>query len=64
MKKLLSLTLALAIIICAIPFGAFTFTASAAISGYYTYSVSNGEAAITDVDPSIILTTGVPRGDK
>ncbi len=33
MKKLLSLVLTIAIIICAVPFGAFAFTASAEISG-------------------------------
>ena len=33
MRKLLSLFLAIAIIICAVPLGAFTFTASAATSG-------------------------------
>lgn len=36
-----------------LPFGLFTVTANAATSGYYTYSVSNGEATITDVSTSI-----------
>ena len=53
MKKLLSIILTVALILCAVPFGAFTLTASAATSGYYTYKVSNGKATITDVDTYI-----------
>ena len=58
MKKLLSLFLAVAVIIYAVPFGAFTFTASAEekieyTEDYYTYKVLNGEVTITDVDAAI-----------
>ena len=42
MKKILSVTLALVLLLSVIPTGIFTFTASAATSGYYTYTVSNG----------------------
>lgn len=59
-KKLLSFALTLAIIVCAIPLGTFTFTASAATSGYYTYTVSNGEATITDVKTSISGNVTIP----
>ena len=56
MKKLLSLVLAFAIMLCAVPLGAFTFTAKAATEytdGFYTYTVENNKATITDVDTSI-----------
>ena len=53
MKKVLSIILTVALILCAVPLGAFTLTASAATSGYYTYTVSNGEATITDVKTNI-----------
>ena len=63
MKKLLSLVLALAIIVCVVPFGAFTLTASAAtdgIEGYYTYTVENDEVTITAVDTSISGVITIP----
>ena len=51
MKKFLSIVLAVAIIICAMPLGVFTFTASAETQYYtegnYDYKVENGEAIIT-----------------
>ena len=53
MKKLLSIILAVALMLCALPLGAFTLTASAATEGYYTYEISNDAATITDVDESI-----------
>ena len=50
MKKALSFILAVFMVASVLP---FSLTASAEKSGYYTYSVSNGEATITDVDASI-----------
>ena len=56
-KKILSLILALALVLPIAPTELFNITADAAItsgtSGYYTYSVSNGEATITAVHSSI-----------
>ena len=60
MKKLLSFVLAIAIMVCVVPFGAFTLTASAATSGNYTYTVSGGEATITDVSESISGAITIP----
>lgn len=53
MKKLLSFVLSITIIICAVPIGAFTLAVNAQTDGYYTYTVSNGEATITYVDNAI-----------
>ena len=53
MKKLLSLILTIVLLISMVPLGAFTLTVSAASSDYYTYTVSDGKATITDVDTSI-----------
>lgn len=53
MKKLLSICLVISLIITAMPLGTFEFKASAAKSGYYTYTVSDGNVTITDVDTSI-----------
>ncbi len=53
MKKFLSLILVTAILFSACFTGMFNITSSAATSGYYTYSVSNGEATITDCKTSI-----------
>ncbi len=53
MKKLLSTLLAIMLIISVVPLGAFSFDVSAETDGYYTYTVSNDEATITDVDTSI-----------
>jgi len=53
-RKLLSLLLTLALLVTAVPFsGAGILTASAETDGYYTYTISNGEAIITGVDQSI-----------
>ena len=51
MKKLLSILLTAIILIGIFPIGAIT--ANAARSGYYTYTISNGEVTITDVDDTI-----------
>ncbi len=53
MKKLLSTLLAIMLIISVVPLGAFSFSASAETDGYYTYTIENDEATITDVDTSI-----------
>ena len=42
------------------PLGLFTITASAATSGYYTYTVSNGEAEITYVNTYISGAVTIP----
>ena len=59
MKKTLKKTLLtlLAIITMTV---IFCFGASAATSGYYTYTVTNGEATITDVDTTISGNVTVP----
>lgn len=51
MKKLLTILLSIVIIFCALPFG--TLTVSALSEGYYTYTVSNGEAEIIECNSSI-----------
>ncbi len=51
MKKFLSTILAITVVVLTLPFS--TMTTSAATEGCYTYTVSNGEATITDCDPSI-----------
>ncbi len=48
MKKSLSVFIATAILFSVYFIGMFNINASAATSGYYTYTVSNGEAIITD----------------
>lgn len=53
MKKAVSIVLTLLLMLQVLPLGIFTFTASAATEGYYTYTVSGGKATITDVDTSI-----------
>ena len=52
MKKLIATILSLVLIIAVCPTGLFSFTAGAETSGIYTYSVSNGEATITNCDKS------------
>ena len=52
MKKLLSILLALIICFSAMPLGVFNVTATALTEDNYTYSVSNGEATITDFPTS------------
>ena len=56
-RKILSLLLALAMVLPLCPEGLFSFTANAVVtggaSGWYTYTVSNNEATITEVNTSI-----------
>ncbi|MDY5991567.1 MAG: leucine-rich repeat protein, partial [Oscillospiraceae bacterium] len=52
-KKLLSVVLAMVMVLCSLPFVGVTFSAGAENSGYYTYTVYNGKAKITDCDESI-----------
>ena len=51
MKKILSVIICLALIVAALPLSAIQ--ASAAKSGNYTYTVSNGKATITEVNTAI-----------
>ncbi len=60
MKKILAVILTVMLILSVCPLGAFNLTASAATSGYYTYSVSNGKATITDCDTSISGNVTIP----
>ena len=64
MKKWLSLLLAFAMLLVAMPLGILPegalLTAEAATSGYYTYTVSGGKATITDVDESISGAVSIP----
>ena len=58
MKKILSVILTLSVILLSLPLS--VVTASAATSGYYIYSVSNGKAEITDVTTSISGSVTIP----
>ena len=58
MKKLLAIVLSLVMLLAAMP--TLTIPVSAASDGYYTYTVSNGEATITDVDSSISGNITIP----
>ena len=60
MKKFLAVILTVMLIISVCPLGAFNLTASALTSGYYTYSVSDGEATIIDCDTSISGNVTIP----
>ena len=53
MKKILSVILCVVLMVTALPLGAFNLTASALTEGYYTYTVSGGNATITAVDTAI-----------
>ena len=53
MKKFLAVLLTIMLVVGVMPMSIFTIKASAETSGYYTYSVNNGEATITDVNTSI-----------
>ena len=59
MKKKIILLLSL-IILCASLFALFTVSTSAETEGYYTYTVSNGEATITGVSTSISGNVTIP----
>ncbi len=60
MKKLLSIILVVVLAFAVMPMGLFNLTASADISGYYTYYVYDGEAVIDDVDTSISGNVTIP----
>ncbi len=60
MKKVLSVLLAILLIVTVSPMGIFEITASAATEDYYTYTVSNGKATITDVDTAIRGDVSIP----
>ena len=56
MKRILSVLLTIALLLSIAPTGLFSVTASAATSytdGYYTYTITNSKAKITDVDTAI-----------
>ena len=59
-RKILSVALALIMVLCAVPFSGVTFSAGAENSGYYTYTVYNGKATITDCDTSISGNVVIP----
>ena len=54
------LTCAVAVLLLTLCAVALSVSASAATSGYYTYTVSNGKATITDVDTSISGNVTIP----
>ena len=58
MKKFLTILLSLVLILSVIPMSAFT--ANAAVSGYYTYEVSNEKATITDFNEYVSGAISVP----
>ena len=51
MKKTFRITLLIVVVLTALLIG--TQTANAATDGYLTYTVSNGEATITECDDSV-----------
>ena len=53
LKKFLAFVMTAVMVLTAVPFGGLTFSAIAENEGYYTYTVENGEATITDCDESI-----------
>ena len=59
MKKLLAITL-IALIISTLSFGALPVSAESFTDGYYTYTVSDDKATITDVDTSISGNITIP----
>lgn len=59
MKKTLSIFLTLCMLFAVLPIG--TLTSNAETSGYYTYTISNGEATITACDTSISGSVRIPR---
>lgn len=60
MKRTLFITLLILLLCYILPTGLIGLTANAETSGYYTYTVSNGEATITDCDDSISGDITVP----
>ncbi|MDO4608110.1 MAG: hypothetical protein Q4B40_02830 [Clostridia bacterium] len=60
-KRLLAIILSLAILICVLPMGAMTASAETKITdGYYTYTVVNGKATITDCSTDISGDVTIP----
>jgi len=57
-KKLLAFILTLCLLCGVLPFG--TISANALTSGYYTYTVTDGKATITDVNTSISGNVTIP----
>ena len=53
LKKFLAFVMTVVMVLTVVPFGGLTFSAIAENEGYYTYTVENGEATITDCDESI-----------
>ena len=53
LKKFLAFVMTVVMVLTAVPLGGLTFSASAEDEGYYTYTVENGEATITDCDEGI-----------
>ena len=53
LKKFLAFVMTAVMMLTAVPLGGLTFNASAENEEYYTYTVKNGEASITDCDESI-----------
>jgi len=60
MKKLLSIALTLLLLLSSLPIGTFGIVAAAETNGYYTYTVTDGKATITDVDTAISGAVTVP----
>ena len=62
-KKLLSIFICVAIVFSAVPFAGIIANAEGETfsEGYYTYTVSNGKATITDCDISISGNITIPK---
>ncbi|MBQ2939849.1 MAG: leucine-rich repeat protein, partial [Clostridia bacterium] len=58
MRKILSVIVALTMLVCLLP--SVAFPATALTEGYYTYTVSDGQATITDVNTSISGAITIP----
>lgn len=58
MKRVLSFILSITLVVCLLP--AVAFPAAALMEGYYTYTVSDGKATITDVSTSISGEVTIP----
>ncbi|MBQ3550940.1 MAG: leucine-rich repeat protein [Clostridia bacterium] len=60
MKRALSITLAIILMVSVLPFGLLDLSANAATSGNYTYTVNDSKATITDVNTSISGAVTIP----
>lgn len=60
MKRRISLFLTVVMILSVMTMGLFSITASAATSGYFTYSITNGEATITSCDADASGSVTIP----